>query len=83
LITDEGAQYRDDSGLVAGRVLHQALKRIDPAEPDLNGRTVAKVGNGGVVTVGELSLFRDLQLLGVGEEGYERRDECGDDNCDT
>ena len=55
-IADEGAEYRDDGGLVAGGVLHEALQRVDAAEPDLDG-VGAEVGNSGVVPVGDLSLF--------------------------
>jgi hypothetical protein len=30
------AQYSDDGRLVAGRVLHQALERVDATKPDIS-----------------------------------------------
>jgi hypothetical protein len=48
--------------LVPGGVLHQALERVDAAEPDLDGAG-AKVGDGSVVTVCDLSLLIDLKLV--------------------
>ena len=35
-ITDESAQNRDDGGLVAGGILHQALERVDATKPDID-----------------------------------------------
>ena len=62
VITDESAENCDDGGLVAGRVLHEALERVDAAELDVGGGG-AEVGDGGVIAVGDLSLFGDLKLV--------------------
>jgi hypothetical protein len=35
-VADECAQHSDHSGLVTGRVLHDALQRVDAAEADVN-----------------------------------------------
>jgi len=65
--------------------LHEALQRVDAAEADVDGGG-AEVGDGGVVPVGDLALFGDLELqprfleLAVGcpdgqggeDEGYQR-----------
>ena len=41
--------------------MHDALKCIDATEPDID-RGGAEVGDGGVIPVGDLSLFGDLKL---------------------
>jgi hypothetical protein len=61
VVTDECAQDRDNSGLVAGRVLHNPLQCVDSAEPDVHGGR-AEIGDGGVVPVGDLSLRGNLEL---------------------
>jgi hypothetical protein len=62
VVADERAQHGDDGGLVTRGVLHNALQRIDAAEPDVFRRG-AEVGDGGVVPVGDLSLLGDLKLV--------------------
>jgi len=42
--------------------LHQALERVDAAKPDVDGAG-AEVRNGGVVPVGDLPPFGDLELV--------------------
>jgi hypothetical protein len=41
--------------------LHNALQRIDAAEPDVHRRG-AEIGDGGIIPVGDLSLLGDLKL---------------------
>jgi hypothetical protein len=62
MVPDKCAQYGDNGGLVAGRILHSALQRVDAAEPDIHRRG-AEIGDGSVIPVGDLSLLDDLELL--------------------
>ena len=61
MVADKCTQYGDDGGLVTGGILHDALKCVDAAKPDVHRRG-AEVGDGGVIPVGDLSLPGDLKL---------------------
>lgn len=74
MVSDKRAQHGDDGGLVARRVLHDPLKRVDAAEPHVY-RGGAEVGDGSVVPVGDLSLLSDLKLVVGGVDRYPREDQ--------
>jgi hypothetical protein len=61
VVADKCAQYSDDSGLVTRGVLHDALQCVDAAESDVHRRG-AKVGDGSVIPLGDLSLLSGLEL---------------------
>lgn len=62
-VADEGAEYGDNGGLLATRVLHETLECVDAAEADGTG-AATEICGGGVVAVGNLPLLGDLQLPG-------------------
>lgn len=80
-IANEGTQYGNNGGLVAGRVLHEALKRINTTESNID-RGGAEIGDSGVVAIGDLSLCSDLKLLLGCQHGQGSKDE-GCDGCEA
>lgn len=66
---DEGGQYFDDGGLIAGGVVGEAFERVDAAESDLEPvrALLAELLDRPAVAFCDLALFgdRDLVLCGV------------------